>query len=135
MTPASTTSFMLPVSDAERACGLEAGRVTDSKACLSCNYLGDLSMSIDKSPSQILIIICLNLMICIRQGISRVEHVIAGKARLLESRIQALKGTETVAHIDHAFTATLLGLLPAARIPGSLRTLISLQAGTCYDSI
>lgn len=40
-----------------------------------------------------------------RQGINRIEEIIAGEGRLLDSRLQALEGTKTVVHIDHAFTA------------------------------
>lgn len=40
-----------------------------------------------------------------RQGIGRVEDIIASEARLLCNRLQALDGTASVVHIDHAFTA------------------------------
>lgn len=40
-----------------------------------------------------------------RQGVTRIEDIIAGEARHLDERLTNLAGTGTVIRIDHAFTA------------------------------
>jgi hypothetical protein len=40
-----------------------------------------------------------------RRGIERVESWISGKAKLLETKLQALGGTRNIVRMDHAFSA------------------------------
>jgi cytochrome P450 len=58
-----------------------------------------------------------------RQSITRVETTIADKIRALDERLQAVAGTDTVIHIDHAFTALtgdIIGHVACGMTPGLL---------------
>jgi cytochrome P450 len=58
-----------------------------------------------------------------RQSITRVERTITEKVCALDARLQALAGSDTVVHIDHAFTALtgdIIGLVACGTSPGLL---------------
>ncbi|KAL3483008.1 cytochrome P450 [Aspergillus germanicus] len=58
-----------------------------------------------------------------RQNITRVERTITEKVRALDARLQALAGSDTVVHIDHAFTALtgdIIGHVACGTSPGLL---------------
>ena len=59
-----------------------------------------------------------------RQGINRTEGIVAGAARHLADRLQALEGTGTVIHIDHAFSALtgdVIGHVACGADPGLVK--------------
>jgi len=56
-----------------------------------------------------------------RQGVTRVEGIIAGESRRLDERLTGLAGTGTVIRIDHAFTSLtgdLIGHIACGQRPG-----------------
>jgi hypothetical protein len=58
-----------------------------------------------------------------RRGIERVESWISGKAKLLETKLQALNGTGNIVRMDHAFSAyagDIVGGICCEETPGFL---------------